>query len=148
MVELDVSQPHEVDFPAFTICNLNERFRICCLCPFQSLLSVKKRSDVHDDVAWWHIGFLSYDTYITIAKHTKTIAFSHCALVDFSREEIQAFGHQLKDLMVDCKIEIEGNEEDCKGDPILISVLSHSNRMPFNCYMFLLFVRATSRFAC
>ncbi|GFV29944.1 uncharacterized protein TNCV_3100221 [Trichonephila clavipes] len=24
MVELDVSQPHEVEFPAFTLCNLNE----------------------------------------------------------------------------------------------------------------------------
>ncbi|GIY62582.1 uncharacterized protein CDAR_596311 [Caerostris darwini] len=128
MVELDVSQPHEVDFPAFTICNLNE-IRTTAFCDKYP----KKCVTIDTYPTFCDL----YPEYCRLIRNTtKLLPLKRIAEYNLSREEIQAFGHQLKDLMVDCKIEIEGNEEDCKGDPILISVLSHSNRMPFNCYMF------------
>ncbi|KAF8763823.1 Degenerin mec-4 like protein [Argiope bruennichi] len=78
-----------------------------------------------------------YPEYCRLVKNTtKLLPLNRISQYNLSREELSSFGHQIGDLMLNCKIEIEGNEEDCKGEPIQISVLSHSNRMPFNCYMF------------
>ncbi|GFT72699.1 uncharacterized protein NPIL_184851 [Nephila pilipes] len=128
IVELDVSQPHEVEFPAFTLCNLNE-VRVSSFCSKYPSKCVSIESDpTYCD---------KYPEYCRLVRNTtKMLPMNHISEYNLSREELQEFGHQIKDLMVSCRIEIEGNEEDCKGDPILISVLSHSDRLPFNCFMF------------
>ncbi|GFV29947.1 uncharacterized protein TNCV_3100251 [Trichonephila clavipes] len=78
-----------------------------------------------------------YPEYCRLVRNTtKMLPMNRISEYNLSREELREFGHQINDLMVSCKIEIEGNEEDCKRDPILISVLSHSDRLPFNCFMF------------
>ncbi|GFY59317.1 uncharacterized protein TNIN_223651 [Trichonephila inaurata madagascariensis] len=128
MVELDVSQPHEVEFPAFTLCNLNE-IRVSAFCGRYP----KKCVNIDSDPTYC----VKYPEYCRLVRNTtKMLPVNRISEYNLSREELREFGHQINDLMVSCKIEIEGNEEDCKGDPILISVLSHSDRLPFNCFMF------------
>ncbi|KAG8176868.1 hypothetical protein JTE90_026580 [Oedothorax gibbosus] len=146
ILELDVTQPHEVELPAFTICNLNE-IRITPYC--------KKYPQKCDTIQNSKEMCKLYPEYCRLqGDATKLLPKHRIAKYNLTPTEQREMGHQLEDLLVDCKIVIDGKEENCKendyyfdtGDPILISTLSHSNSMPFNCYvMYSLHGQATKK---
>ncbi|XP_035226180.1 uncharacterized protein LOC118198581 [Stegodyphus dumicola] len=125
-LQLDVEEPQEVEFPAFTVCNLNE-IRSTPYCA---------RYPERCGSAETTKNFCEFPEYCRLVNDTKKQVPLHpISHYNLSRYEQQLFGHQWNGLVVDCVIETDGNEEKCNETPILVPALSHSETVAFNCFM-------------
>ncbi|XP_042907414.2 acid-sensing ion channel 4-A isoform X1 [Parasteatoda tepidariorum] len=126
-VELNVEQPQDVMFPAFTICNLNE-IRIGPYCEkFPHKCSNIRR---HPKLC------TLYPEYCRlVGNKSKLLPMHPVSDYNLTRTERQEFGHQFQNLLVGCTIETDGKEEECKSEHIPIQALSHSHITPFNCFV-------------
>ncbi|XP_054706563.1 acid-sensing ion channel 4-A-like [Uloborus diversus] len=126
MLQLDVDQPQEVDLPAFTVCNLNE-VRASEFCRYYPQKCGNSKT-VPDFCT-------RYVEYCKLQNGPKMVPIIFLEEFNLTRYEQQTFGHQWEDLVVSCVVEIDGNEQNCPGEPILVPALSHSIQIPFNCFM-------------